>query len=83
LFVNVLAPARPLRRLGRLRQVSSTKFAGQRFELSSRLYGNEAAYQRYQNLKIQSQMEQRAEMSAEANEAAAEEMSMPPPFSWH
>jgi len=44
--------------------------------------GNEAAYQRYQNLKIQSQMAQQAEMAAEANEEAAEETSMPPPFFW-
>ena len=44
--------------------------------------GNEAAYQRYQNLKIQNQMAQQAEMTAEANEEAAEEMSMPSPFFW-
>lgn len=45
--------------------------------------GNEAAYQRYQNLKIQAQMAQQAEMTAEANEEAAEEMAMPPPFFWY
>ncbi len=45
--------------------------------------GNEAAYQRYQNLKIQSQMAQQAEIAAEANEEAAEEMAMPQPFFWY
>lgn len=45
--------------------------------------GNEAAYQRYENLKIQAQMAQQAEMAAEANEEAAEQMSIPPPFFWY
>ncbi len=44
--------------------------------------GNEAAYQQYEKLKLQSQMVQQEQMAAEANEDAAEEMMMPGPFMW-
>jgi hypothetical protein len=45
--------------------------------------GDEGAYQRYENLKIQKQLAQQQEMTAEENEQAAEQMMMPPPFFWY
>jgi len=44
--------------------------------------GDEAAYQRYQNLKIQEQIAQQSQMAAAEEEAAAEQMAMPGPFWW-
>ena len=42
--------------------------------------GDQTAYQRYENLKIQARLAEQAQMTAEENEEAAEEMVIPGPF---
>lgn len=45
--------------------------------------GNEAAYQRYQSIRIQTRNAQTAEMAAELNQDAAVEAMSMPPFFWY